>query len=64
MLKIILAEDDLLVRNGIRMLLESDGSFQVIGEAANGTQVLELITGGLKPDVYAWNGWQHADPGA
>lgn len=51
MLKIILAEDDLLVRNGIKMLLESDGNFQVIGEASNGTEVLELITNGSKPDV-------------
>lgn len=51
MLKLILAEDDFLVRNGIKMLLESDGNFQVIGEAGNGTEVLELITNGLKPDV-------------
>jgi DNA-binding NarL/FixJ family response regulator len=51
MLKLILAEDDSLVRNGIRMLLESDGNFKVVGEAENGTAVMELITSGLRPDV-------------
>jgi DNA-binding NarL/FixJ family response regulator len=51
MLKLILAEDDSLVRNGIRMLLESEGNFQVIGEAANGTEVMQMIANGLKPDV-------------
>jgi DNA-binding NarL/FixJ family response regulator len=51
MLNLILAEDDSLVRNGIRMLLESDGNFKVVGEAANGTEVMELIVNGLRPDV-------------
>lgn len=51
MLNLILAEDDSLVRNGIKMLLESDGNFKVVGEAENGTQVMELITAGLMPDV-------------
>jgi DNA-binding NarL/FixJ family response regulator len=51
MLKLILAEDDSLVRNGIRMLFESEGIFQIVGEASNGTEVLRLIMDGLKPDV-------------
>jgi DNA-binding NarL/FixJ family response regulator len=51
MLKLILAEDDSLVRNGIRMLLESEGSFEIVGEAANGTEVIQMVTTGLKPDV-------------
>jgi DNA-binding NarL/FixJ family response regulator len=51
MLKLILAEDDSLVRNGIRMLLESEGIFQIVGEASNGTEVVRLIMDGLKPDV-------------
>jgi len=51
MIKIILAEDDSLVRNGIRMLLESDGGFEIIGEASSGTEVISMITGGVKPDV-------------
>lgn len=51
MLKIILAEDDSLVRNGIRMLLESEGSFEIVGEASNGTEVIALVTDGLKPNV-------------
>ncbi|MDB5020461.1 MAG: Response regulator receiver protein [Pedobacter sp.] len=51
MLKLILAEDDSLVRNGIRMLLESEGNFEIVGEAANGSEVLQLISGGVQPDV-------------
>lgn len=51
MLKLILAEDDSLVRNGIRMLLESEGSFEIIGEAENGTEVMQFIGEGMKPDV-------------
>ncbi len=43
MLKVILAEDHNIVRNGIRMLLESEPDFEVSGEATNGAEVLELL---------------------
>lgn len=51
MLKIILAEDHIIVRNGIKMLLESQSGVQVIAEAANGLEVLELIAAGNIPDI-------------
>ncbi len=41
-IKIILADDHLLVRNGIKSLLLEDDSLDVIGEAANGKEALEL----------------------
>lgn len=51
MLKIILAEDHIIVRNGIKMLLESQSGVQVISEAANGLEVLEQIASGIIPDI-------------
>lgn len=43
MLKIILAEDHSIVRNGIAALLNAEESFEVVGEATNGAEVLELV---------------------
>jgi len=43
MLKVILAEDHNIVRNGIRMLLENEPDFEVIAEATNGREVLDLL---------------------
>jgi DNA-binding NarL/FixJ family response regulator len=41
-IKIILADDHLLVRNGIKSLLLEDTELDVIGEASNGKEALEL----------------------
>jgi DNA-binding NarL/FixJ family response regulator len=41
-IKIILADDHLLVRNGIKSLLLEDATLEVIGEASNGKEALEL----------------------
>ncbi|WP_406827216.1 response regulator [Pedobacter sp. KACC 23697] len=50
-LKIILAEDHNLVRNGIKMLLESQADIEVIAEADDGKQVLEHLVSGIVPDI-------------
>lgn len=42
-MNIILAEDHNIVRNGIRMLLESEKDFNVIADMENGKQVLETL---------------------
>lgn len=42
-IKVMLADDHTLVREGIRQLLEIDGSIQVIGEAGNGEECLEKL---------------------
>src|SRR5690606_1329149 len=44
MIKIILAEDHNIVRNGIKILLEAEEEFSVVGEAINGHEVLEMIS--------------------
>ena len=49
-IKILLADDHLLVRNGIKSLLEEEDSLKVIGEAANGQEALDLAKE-LKPDL-------------
>lgn len=51
MLNIILADDDTLVREGFKLLLKSDENFNVIGEASNGLQVVEMVENGLSPDI-------------
>lgn len=49
-IRILLAEDHVVVRQGTRQLLEREEDFEVIGEAGDGEQAVELATQ-LKPDV-------------
>ncbi len=41
--KIIIVDDHTLFRNGLRILLNSISSYQVVGEAANGQEFLDLL---------------------
>ncbi|MBB4689352.1 response regulator [Amycolatopsis jiangsuensis] len=50
MLKVLLIDDEVLVRSGIRLILESDPDLEVVAEAGDGTGVLELVRG-HRPDV-------------
>ena len=50
MIRILLADDHTIVRQGLKLILGSKGDFEVAGEAANGREVVELA-GKLKPDV-------------
>lgn len=50
LIRVVLAEDYHLVREGIRKLLEAAGDFQVVGEATDGQEAVELVKE-LKPDV-------------
>lgn len=47
---IILADDHHLVRQGLRVLLETEPDFQVVGEAAEGQEAVQLVER-LRPDV-------------
>lgn len=51
MLQIILAEDHNIVRNGIRMLLETDKEIRIVGEAINGLEVLNMISNGVDANL-------------
>jgi DNA-binding NarL/FixJ family response regulator len=50
MIRVLIAEDHLMVRAGIRALLEKAGDIHVMGEASNGQEAIEM-TEALKPDV-------------
>ncbi|MDQ2950445.1 MAG: response regulator transcription factor [Acidobacteriota bacterium] len=49
-IRILLADDHTIMRNGLRLLLERQPGFQVIGEAADGRETVEM-TETLRPDV-------------
>ncbi len=50
MIRVIIADDHTLVREGIRAILEKTKDIQVIGEASDGQEAIEL-TESLLPDV-------------
>lgn len=50
MIRVIIAEDHNLVRQGIRVLLEKSGEVQVVAEAATGEEAVQLAEK-EKPDV-------------
>lgn len=49
-IKILLAEDHVVVRQGTRQLLERESDLEIIGEASDGEEAVQLTTK-LKPDV-------------
>ncbi|MDD5530777.1 MAG: response regulator transcription factor [bacterium] len=49
-MKIILAEDHNIIREGLKKLLEEDSSIQIVGEAKNGKEAVELANK-LNPDL-------------
>jgi DNA-binding NarL/FixJ family response regulator len=49
-IKIILADDHKIVRQGMRSLLESQPGFEVVGEAGDGQEALKLMEE-LSPDI-------------
>ncbi|MFB9864598.1 response regulator [Rufibacter immobilis] len=50
MIKVILVDDHTLIRDGLKSLLKSERTIQIVGEAENGQQLLELLET-TTPDV-------------
>lgn len=49
-IRILITDDHLIVREGLRLILETAEGFEVVGEAADGAECLRLIAN-LNPDV-------------
>ena len=50
MTTVLLADDHHVVRRGLKALLEGERDFEVVGEAADGIEALEMVDQ-LNPDV-------------
>jgi two-component system, NarL family, response regulator YdfI len=49
-IRILIADDHLIIRQGLRLILETEDSFDLVGEAADGAEALRLCQE-LNPDV-------------
>lgn len=49
-LRLLLADDHAVVRSGLRMLLEAQPDFEIVGEAESGRQAVEMVKD-LKPNA-------------
>lgn len=49
-IRILIADDHGIVRQGLRMYLQLDPGLEVVGEASNGKEALDLA-GKLRPDI-------------
>ena len=43
MIRVALVDDQAMVRQGLRMILESEPGFTVVGEAADGRDALDMV---------------------
>jgi NarL family two-component system response regulator YdfI len=50
MIKILIADDHLIIRQGLRLILETESDFKLVGEASDGAEAVGLCKK-LKPDV-------------
>ncbi|MEU0239604.1 response regulator transcription factor [Nocardiopsis sp. NPDC006198] len=50
MIRVLLADDETLVRTGLRMILETADDLEVVGEVADGAEALAAVRS-LQPDV-------------
>jgi DNA-binding NarL/FixJ family response regulator len=57
MIRILLAEDNEIVRNGLVRLLSSEQDLELVGVGADGTKALQLLAEGVQPDIILtdWN---------
>jgi DNA-binding NarL/FixJ family response regulator len=49
--QIMIVDDHVVVREGLKQILELEPDFEVVGIAGDGDECLELVDGGLTPDI-------------
>jgi NarL family two-component system response regulator YdfI len=49
-IRLLIADDHLIVRQGLRLILETEDGFDLVGEASDGAEAVQLA-GDLHPDV-------------
>lgn len=50
MIRVLIADDQAVVRGGLQLILEAQDDIQVVGQAADGAEAIELVRN-LQPDV-------------
>lgn len=50
MIRILIADDHLIIREGLRLILETEDGFELVGEASDGAEALRLAAA-VQPDV-------------
>ncbi|MEV4066291.1 response regulator, partial [Nonomuraea dietziae] len=50
MLKVVIADDEALIRTGLRIIVDSEPDLSVVGEAADGAEVVPVVRA-QRPDV-------------
>ena len=50
MITLVLADDHVLLRSGLRLLLDREPSFQIVGEASDGEELLRVLEE-TKPEI-------------
>jgi len=49
-IRVLMADDHVIFRDGLRKLLESEDDIKIVGEASNGSECVHMLTK-LKPDI-------------
>jgi len=50
MIRVLMADDHVIFRDGVRKLLETEDDIKIVGEASNGNECVDMLTK-LKPDI-------------